>query len=152
MIDERYIVAYPPFIIRMLARRPVPGKGRITDPVTDKEISKVSGLSVYRVRFIASRPSWDDVTVGHMRRFLAGCGVKVDKLWRERHFLKRAIGRPGGFSHLEKLPDKERKKIARSYSKNVGVWRAAVLRMAKGGSTPSSVEEEESDQTPLPLP
>ena len=60
---------YPPCLVRLLARHPH------GDPLSDGEIAQRSGLSRYQVGVIASSVSWDEITLGDMRRFLNGCGI-----------------------------------------------------------------------------
>ena len=56
-------------MVRVLAK-----KDRNT-PMRCDEIAAASGLDIETVRFIASRPTWDAITLDHMRRFTLACGI-----------------------------------------------------------------------------
>lgn len=61
--------------------------------MTDEEIAARSGLSVSRVQEIYWSRTWDDITVGEVRKFMLACGVDFDSHQRMKT-LSNAL-RPG---------------------------------------------------------
>lgn len=86
---------YPPFLVRLLARR------KHGPPLTDEQIATASGLSVYEVSSISQCKSWEEIRVWQMRQFLVGCQIDfTDGKCMKR--LKNYLKTPARFRHLRK--------------------------------------------------
>lgn len=60
---------YPPILCRLLARK------KNGPPLTEQEIAARAKLSTLEVHLLSKETSWDDVHLGTMKKFLAGCGL-----------------------------------------------------------------------------
>lgn len=75
-----------PLVARLLARV---SHGR---PLTDAEISKLSGLSIDRVFMIQHMTDWSAIGIIEAEKFLVGCGVdfcNIKNMQRVRNYLRR---------------------------------------------------------------
>lgn len=63
---------YPPFFVRLYAKRPGSGRGRNL-AIEDAELGIISGLPLTRIRQIAQSTDWDGVTIGEMKAFTRAC-------------------------------------------------------------------------------
>lgn len=123
MFDLNTLADFPPFIVRMMARRPTPGvQAKCVQAKTNAEIAKESGLPVKRVNWIAAQKDWDKVPVGEAASFAAACGFQYGKTWKQRWFLHRTFKLKGGLRYLEKLPAKERHRVVENIDKNWDKW------------------------------
>ena len=64
---------YPPLVVRLLACKRVPGKGKVA--ITDEEIATRSGLALSEIKSLSWLASWDGVPVSRVRQFSEACGV-----------------------------------------------------------------------------
>lgn len=67
----RALEEYPPYYVRILAKRPGSGRGDMA--ITDTEVAITSGIPLTRVREIASSLNWHEVTVGEILAFTLAC-------------------------------------------------------------------------------
>ena len=79
----KYIRDYPPPLVRILARRSL-GRTNRAIPLTDEEIAITGEIPLERVREIMFYPSWDEVTMGDIQRFLRGCNFDPTN-YADRH-------------------------------------------------------------------
>lgn len=117
---EEKLDNFPPFLCWLLARRrrpampesvvrqrfarrqrgedlsKIPGSIRLNRD----EVARVSGLNYRQVSRIATKVSWDDVTVKDMLAFMNGCGLELNHLDFQRKFLKSILKNRRGFSYL----------------------------------------------------
>ena len=95
---------FPPCCVRLLART----GGRNPVACSDVELSRASGLPLSVVRWLSYQSSWDDVSVGDMRRFTRACGVDFGDRARMKthaHYLAQGAKRPGLFTYLRESPE-----------------------------------------------
>jgi hypothetical protein len=59
----------PPILIRLMAKR------TRSEPMTDLEISKLSGLSLDHILMIQHMTSWSLISFDVARKFMWGCGI-----------------------------------------------------------------------------
>lgn len=67
----RALEDFPPYYVRLLAKKP--GSGRQDMAISDTEIAITSGIPLVRVRAIARSVDWKDVTVGEVLNFCVAC-------------------------------------------------------------------------------
>lgn len=68
----RSLEDFPPYYVRILAKRP--GSGLQNLGLTDSDIAIKSGIPLSRIREIARMANWHDCTVGELLNFTIACG------------------------------------------------------------------------------
>lgn len=130
MIDVARLARYPPFICRVIARKTVVVDGkRSVEPVSTADIVGISGLSAKKVAWISCQPKWDGISVADMIRFLRGCRMLDQPVWRWRWFLTRAAGRPNALQHLDKLPKADRRRVCKAYTQLQAQWLESIQNL-----------------------
>jgi hypothetical protein len=133
MINQRQLAMYPPPVCRVIARKIVEVDGhRRVYPISSQEVASKSGLSLKKVLWISEQPTWMDIRLGEIVAFLDGCGLLETPVWRMRWFLRRSVGKAGSFSHLELLPEADRRRVSTNYDKNLTRWLEEVKRFSNG--------------------
>lgn len=66
-----FFTAYPPPFCRLFAKEP--GSGTADMAVTDAELAIRANIPLSRVREISKMETWDNVTLGEVKRFLEAC-------------------------------------------------------------------------------
>jgi len=82
---DKKLERFPPLVCRLLARA---GPKNSQRPLTDAEISAVSGIPLAKVISMSWLTSWDDVTCKDMLDFSKGCGVDFSDAKIMRKHLK----------------------------------------------------------------
>lgn len=67
----RALEEFPPYYVRILAKRP--GSGRRDLAITDTDIAITSGIPLARIREISRSLNWHDCTVGEVLAFTTAC-------------------------------------------------------------------------------
>lgn len=67
----RALEEFPPYFVRLLAKRSAPGWVALTDT----DIAIASGITLLRVREISAMESWHDCTVREIHNFTLACGI-----------------------------------------------------------------------------
>jgi len=131
VLNLKQLAMYPPPVCRVIARRTVviDGKRKVV-PISSHELAEKSGLSIRRVLWISEQPNWMNIKLADMVAFLTGCELLSVSVWRLKWFLQRSSGKAGGLSHLEHLPDEDRKRVSRNFHNNITSWQADVQRYA----------------------
>ena len=76
----------PPFVCWMVARR-----GR--HPITQKEISRQTGWSLWKVEKFCGLTSWSGVTISDADLFRSACGIDRKNEYLHQKYLRRAMDR-----------------------------------------------------------
>lgn len=101
-----YFTKFPPWFVRLLARRKVRTKCVVA--MGDEEIAIAAGMSVDRVRAIYNQRSWANVPLNEIRAFFAACQFDpFECTHRNRAYAYLAAvksGRCSGYSYLKKSP------------------------------------------------
>ena len=99
----------PPPVARALARRRLVGKRLV--PITAAEIATSSGLTLGRVTWISIQPTWSSVPIGEADRFLAGCGITLQRWAAERRYIRKTQMSESPLAHLSKVRSSSRRSI-----------------------------------------
>ena len=98
--------AFPPVLVRILARKPH------GPPMSNVEIANRSGLSPAQVHDVSFTLSWDHVDFRTMRQFMAGCGIDLERrehLNRAQTYLRKqdalTEAKKRGWAYLRRSPD-----------------------------------------------
>lgn len=75
---------FPPRLCRFLAR-----KAHGQKPMSHRDISKASGLSVGCISKLSMKTSWKGVDIDIVERFSNACGVNLLATSRQKEFLER---------------------------------------------------------------
>jgi hypothetical protein len=92
---------YPPLVVRLLACKRIPGKGKIA--LTDEEIAERSGLALSDIKSISWLASWDTVPMGRVKQFSEACGVYFTSRGSMRTISCYLNNRPS-YKYLRKSP------------------------------------------------
>ena len=92
---------YPPLVVRLLACKRVPGKGKIA--ITDEEIAARSGLALSEIKSLSWLASWDSVPVARVKQFSEACGVFFNRRSSMRTISCYLNNRPS-YKYLRKSP------------------------------------------------
>lgn len=107
-----HLSCLPPFVCRLLAKK----KGaRGYDLLTNRDIARLSGLSLRTVIRLSQRNSWAGVKIGVADRYMSACGVNPLRLSTHVGQLKRIFNSRNGLEgtwHLHR-------------SKRLPIWRKA---------------------------
>lgn len=99
----QYIDHFPPWFVRLLARRRTGRGKKQVVALSDEEIAITAGIPVAVVRATYQLRSWDGVPVGEMRKFLVGC--QFDPLdFHDRNRAKAYCGSSPTFGYLKRSP------------------------------------------------
>ncbi len=69
----RALEEFPPYYVRLLAKRP--GSGLQDLALTDADIAIKSGIPLVRVREISRLENWHDCTIREIHAFTLACGI-----------------------------------------------------------------------------
>jgi len=97
---------FPPVCIRLLARKFPSGP-----PLSNQDISKLSGLTIFEVAHLSQQVDWTGVDVPTMRRYVTACNLDLenaDAVHRARTYLrgktKKGTWVPPRFSDIQRSP------------------------------------------------
>lgn len=99
-----------PRLCRLLARKK---HGLL--PMSNADIALRSGLARSTVNKIGQMQNWDRVTVGVMKRFMAGCGVDPWLLYKQFNYWRRL-----GLKYLRQSNNMQRRMYDRLLSELTG--------------------------------
>lgn len=92
---------YPPLVVRLLASKRIPGKGKLA--LTDEEIASRSGLALSDIKSLSWLASWDTVPMGRVKQFSEACGVYLNSRGSMRTISCYLNNRPS-YKYLRKSP------------------------------------------------
>lgn len=81
---NQHLQSFPPYICRLLSR------------LSNRELSKRSGLSLRTVIRISQKRDWNSVTIKAADSYMSACGINPLCLWRQRFRLKRMLTSKNG--------------------------------------------------------
>lgn len=127
---ELWWVEFPPYMVRLLARKRSSKERKV--PISGSEIASGSGISLRRVDEISRMKSWDNLRVGEASAFIVACGMSVRSLFRDREYIKKSVaGRTDTmFAHIDSLPDAEKallNKIMHENSREIALYVRSIL-------------------------
>lgn len=81
-------------------------------PLRTIDLSRISGLSTQKIRWISAQPSWERITIGDASRFRIACGITPANESRHVYYLKRTRKNiRGPLAHIDKFSSREKRRI-----------------------------------------